>query len=254
MFKKFSALLVLALISVSCGDINSVDLASNSTSSVRPIPAFSAEDLSTHELTSLQSLCSSFQNMTLTFGAQHQFNYTKDYCSETQDSYTLTQSVAFQGVTAVYTSADPNAFFFPEIRFDTNNNHVLATYCNRIGSVSSRFNTATGGGIKYTLEVLATRDVSGQVKDDIRNVPGCYDSTMMLATNAAATLICVRIWADQTDAAGTLTQNLTYETATFAVSNILRAHSGFTVHREKHNYVQCTDKKKSLVYKATRLK
>lgn len=244
MILRLITLLILSVVVVSCGDINSVDR-SSSDDQLRPIPAFSTVDFSAKEQAALHSLCTSFQNMNISFGAKHEFSYKKDSCSESQESYTITLQVDAGNFLPVYSSAGSSLFFFPEIRYDLETNHPVSTFCNRInaGNNNRFIPDETSNGIRHTLEVI-----SGE---ELKTTAGCYDSTM-LGANQSNSLVCLRLWAEQVS--GSIIQKLSHETITFVVSNALNVHSGFTVHREKHNYVQCTDKKKSLVYKANRLK
>lgn len=255
MYKIFFISCFFSIFFLSCGSDQSQVNKNPSNEEIRPVMNFSTEELSSKEVSSLQALCLSFKNMDIPVRAKHQFSYKKNTCSEIQETYRLEKQIDISGIVPTYVSNDRSLFYFPEIRFDVETTHPLSTYCKRSeNGLNSRFNNLSNG-ISISLEVISNETVvNGQTKNDvIKNTKGCYDSSM-LSANAANDLVCVRLWVDQKDAKGNITQKIYYETLTFVVLPSSKEQYGFIVHREKQDYLKCTNKEKNLVYTATRLK
>lgn len=247
MLFKFTFSFLLVLVLTSCEDLSTGPQTERITDNLEPTPSNLPLNFSSNEESALRDLCSSFSTMEVDFGVRHDFSYIKNECSQ-EESYSVNLNVDIAGNSPIYSSSDRSIFYFPEIRFDLDSSHPISTYCSRINSNSgivNRFIDIANLNIRHTLEVLRG--------ESLRNNSSCFDSKM-LAANSSNALTCLRIWTNKIDSSGKVLTRLTYETATFVVSGALRAHSGFTVHREKHNYLYCTDKKKSKFYKATRLK
>jgi hypothetical protein len=251
MSKKLLSFLCLIFIFSACENI---ERPKNISGEEAVKPSYSTLNFTDKELPALLSLCQSFPNLILNGSVQHDFDYKKNVCDQQNETYRQGQKVDLNGLLPVYVANNRSLFYFPEVRFDrAEQGHALSVYCQKLAlGVTDRIIPPEDNkpGFKHTLEVI----VNHSQTDFIRNTPGCYDASMFGAS-ATNELVCLRIWKDQVDAKGVLVQSINYETITFVASDdTLAVHSGYTVHRKKYDYLQCTDKTKALVYEATRIK